>query len=175
MGNGAADRRHLPTDTGHRAGTDRRTVWVLAVLASVLVLALVIGILYVFTTRRAEDDRAEPTPVTVTRTSTPPAPPSTPPPPAAPAPTPEQAGSVPVEGGPCHESEARSFATAANGTSLVCVYMGAGGGFRWSQHAENDGSVHNIGDPCDLAVDRVAQDPSGKAIMCGGDTWVGGP
>ncbi|MCR5976862.1 hypothetical protein GDN83_03730 [Gordonia jinghuaiqii] len=152
----------------------RQITWVLAGIAALLVFVFVVLAVYLFT-RDSGDDRTDAAPVTVTVTSTPtqePSPTPAPPPVTTrPAPT----GSTPSEGGPCFEWEARSFGTAADGTSLVCNYMGADGGFRWVGHADNDGSVHNLGEPCDPAVDKVAQDPSGKAIMCGGQFWVDGP
>lgn len=151
----------------------RQVTWVLAGIAVLLVAVFAVLAAYTFT--RDRGDSADAAPVTVTVTSTPaqaPAPAPAPPPVnTQPAPT----GSTPSEGGFCYESEARSFGTAAGGTSLVCNYMGADGGFRWVRHADNDGSVHNLGEPCDPAVDKVAQDPSGKAIMCGGQLWVDGP
>lgn len=152
----------------------RSIVWTLAAVAVILVTVLV-G-LSVYAATKNGDDRAAPAPVTVTVSNTPTEqrpPRPTPPPPVTAPPT--QTGSTPTEGGFCYESEARSFGTAADGTSLVCVYMGASGGYRWARHAENDGSVHNLGEPCDPAVDKVAQDPSGRAIMCGGQLWVDGP
>ncbi|RPA65957.1 hypothetical protein EF294_03105 [Gordonia oryzae] len=117
----------------------------------------------------------------MTATTTPPA--SSTPPAAAPTPTvtettteePTPTGSTPVQGGQCFESEARSFGTAADGTSLVCAYLGAGGGYQWVLHGDNDGETHNIGDPCDPSVDSVSTDPQGKAILCGGQTWVANP
>lgn len=89
-------------------------------------------------------------------------------------PVPAAAGSSIVQDGPCFEAEARTFGTDANGQSLVCTYMGSGG-YAWVMHAPISGGVHRIGDPCDPAVDTVAQDADGRAVMCGGDTWVGGP
>lgn len=91
------------------------------------------------------------------------------------APPPVPAGSVVVQGGQCLPSEVRSFGTDVNGQSLVCTSMGAVGGYVWVGHAPNSGEVHNIGEPCDPAVDGVAQDPAGYAIMCGGETWTDGP
>ncbi len=84
------------------------------------------------------------------------------------------AGTVPALGATCLESEARQFGTDANGLSLVCTYLGAGGGYQWVRHVAEDGQVHRVGEPCDPAVDRVSRDPSGLAIMCGGQTWVTG-
>ncbi|MHC3004255.1 hypothetical protein [Gordonia sp. GN26] len=154
----------------------RQIIWVLAGIATLLVAVFVVLATYTFT--RDRGGSADAAPVTVTVTSSPAEEPAPQPAPVTPPPVttqPEPTGSTPYEGGPCFESEARSFGTAADGTSLVCNYMGADGDFRWVQHADNDGSVHNLGEPCDPAVDKVAQDPSGKAIMCGGQFWVDGP
>ncbi|MGW0036207.1 hypothetical protein [Gordonia sp. NPDC003376] len=176
----------------HSSHHRRRTLWVLGVVAFLLLAALTVAIVYVTTTPTRIERGAGPA-ATVTMSADTTAgkntPGGTPPPdtstqPPVPAPTDTvtetatrefQSGSVVAEGSPCFETEARSFGTAADGTSLVCIYVGAGGGYRWVQHAEDDGSVHNIGDPCDSSVDRVARDPEGRAIMCGGDTWVAGP
>ncbi|MDS1114323.1 hypothetical protein RD149_11155 [Gordonia westfalica] len=151
----------------------RQVTWVLAGIAVLLVAVFAVLAAYTFT--RDRGDSADAAPVTVTVTSTPaqaPAPAPAPPPVTTqPAPT----GSTPSEGGVCHESEDRSFGVAADGTSLVCVYAHPTDDHRWSRHSNNDGSVHNLGEPCDPAVDKVAQDPSGKAIMCGGQFWVDGP
>ncbi|MFT4087609.1 MAG: hypothetical protein QM658_10720 [Gordonia sp. (in: high G+C Gram-positive bacteria)] len=84
-------------------------------------------------------------------------------------------GSVVVEGGVCDQSEVRSFGTDASGQSLVCASMGAAAPPRWVRHGDNDGSVHNVGDPCDPDVDATAQDPNGLAIMCSVDHWVANP
>ncbi|MGO3328034.1 hypothetical protein [Gordonia sp. (in: high G+C Gram-positive bacteria)] len=161
-----------------------RITWVLALLTVVLLIAVAVVVTLIFNDRRSfNDESAEPTTslltATATETSSPTQSTATVDPPAPEVTTddvvPEPIGSTPTEGGSCLETEARSFATSAGGQSLVCTYMGAGGGYMWVGHAENNGAVHNIGDPCDSSVDRVSQDPSGKAIMCGGDTWVGGP
>ncbi|MFZ2510545.1 MAG: hypothetical protein WAW85_05575 [Gordonia sp. (in: high G+C Gram-positive bacteria)] len=157
--------RRLMAGSGKTTGT-------LAAVAAVLVIALGAVLAYLIVTNR---DNPPTAPVTATVMET-----STPPPTATTTETqyvvPETpAGSAVVEGGHCLETEARSFGTDPNGQSLVCTYMGAGGGYVWVQHATNSGEIHNIGEPCDPAVDSVAQDPSGKAIMCGGQTWVGGP
>ncbi|MCF8587452.1 hypothetical protein [Gordonia liuliyuniae] len=157
-----------------------RTTWVLASLAVALLVAVAVVVALIVSDRIGfTDGDADVTETVVTVTSAV-SPPSAPTTTESPATTteyvaPEPAGSTPVQGGPCFEAEVRSFATSADGQNLVCTYMGTGGGYVWVSHAENDGSVHDIGDPCDSSVDRVAQDPSGQAIMCGGDTWVGGP
>lgn len=153
--------------------------WVLGALIAVLAVTLAAVGVMVFTHHDTTTASA-PTPVTVRVTASTPPPPVTttatsPPTATLETPTETPTGSTPVQGGPCYESEARSFGTAADGTSLVCTYMGADGGFVWVAHAGNDGSVHNLGEPCDPSVDQVAQDPSGKAIMCGGQVWVSGP
>ena len=153
-------------------------VWALATIVVLLAIALIGAALWLLTRNTDDSASAPPSPVTVTETSTPLTTQVTVTEQPQPQPQPTivvPQASTPVEGGTCYESEARRFATAANGMSVVCVYMGAGGGFKWARHAENDGSVHNLGEPCDPAVDRVAQDPSGKAIMCGGQYWVDGP
>ena len=170
-----------------------RMVWILGIVAFVLVAALAVSIVYLVSKTGESSSAAAPTTVTVTpsqpavaaeahttATSDPSEttslPATTEAPPAVAETTTEAVptGSAVVENGQCLESEARSFGTAADGTSLVCIYTRPGV-LTWVGHAENDGSVHNLGDPCDSSVDRVAQDPSGKAIMCGGTTWVGGP
>lgn len=160
----------------------RRTnplIRVLAALIAVLAVAVAVVAVLVFT-RHESTTASAPTPVTVRVTASTPPPTVTPTTASAPTatvetPTETPTGSTPIQGGPCYESEARSFGTADDGTSLVCTYMGADGGFVWVAHAGNDGSVHNLGEPCDPSVDQVAQDPSGKAIMCGGQVWVSGP
>lgn len=163
--------------------------WVLASVAALLLVAVAVVVTFIIGDRATftDDNTTGSTESVATETST-----VTPrPSPSTTTPTvteqqappttttqyvaPEPASSAPALGGQCLESELRTFATAPDGQGIVCNYMGADGGFVWVGHAENDGSVHNIGDPCDSSVDRVAQDPSGKAIMCGGTEWVGGP
>lgn len=156
-----------------------RLTGVLCVIAFLLVAALVVAVIFVIVDSRRDNSTSAT--VTMTATTTPPA--SSTPPAAAPTPTvtetateePTPTGSTPVQGGQCYESEARSFGTAADGTSLVCAYLGAGGGYQWVLHGDNDGETHNIGEPCDPSVDRVSTDPQGKAILCGGQTWVANP
>ncbi|OZC32112.1 hypothetical protein CJJ17_11885 [Gordonia polyisoprenivorans] len=84
-----------------------------------------------------------------------------------------------VLGGSCLESEASTFGTAADGTSLVCTYLGAGGGYQWVRHAQTDGEIHNVGDPCDSSGPPVSETPDGKAIICVSDgtitSWQYGP
>ncbi|WP_228461462.1 hypothetical protein [Gordonia spumicola] len=84
-------------------------------------------------------------------------------------------GSFVTEGGECYPSEVRSFGTDGAGRSLVCASMGSAAPPRWVQHADDDGSVHNVGDSCDDSVDSVAQDPSGLAILCSNGAWQSGP
>ncbi|WP_059034948.1 hypothetical protein [Gordonia desulfuricans] len=171
----------------------RGTVWVLGVVAFGLVAALTVAIVYLVT-RGDDTGRAASSATTVTvsqggsdgrKASTDTSPASASPVPA-PTPAPTQTvtetataavptGSVAAEGSPCLESEARSFGTAADGTSLVCVFLGADAGHRWVRHAEDDDSVHTIGEPCDSSVDRVSRDRQGRAILCGGTTWTAGP
>ncbi|WP_232715501.1 hypothetical protein [Gordonia metallireducens] len=154
----------------------RQITWVLAGIATLLVAVFVVLATYTFTRDRGSS--ADAAPVTVTVTSTPDPEPAPQPAPATPPPVttqPEPTGSTPVRGGVCLETEDRQFGVAADGTSVVCVYSHPTDDYRWSRHADNDGSVHNLGEPCDPAVDKVAQDPSGKAIMCGGQFWVDGP
>lgn len=147
---------------------------VLGVVAALLAIGVAVFVALIVSSSNSEE-HAEP-PVTVTESVV--VQPSTttsilvPPPPAV-----QPSGSVVVEGGQCWESEARSFGTSASGQSLVCIYMGATGGYRWVQHAPNSGEVHNIGDPCNYPDDQVAVDPAGKVIMCGGpnSTWSAGP
>ncbi|WP_298440528.1 hypothetical protein [Gordonia sp. (in: high G+C Gram-positive bacteria)] len=157
------------------ASRDRSTTILLAIVATLLAIAVAV-VVTIVVLHRGTGDAAPPAGATATVIETAPAPPpvstTTE---TAYVPPPVPTGSTVVEGGPCLESEARSFGTAADGESLVCNYMGADGGYVWVGHAENSGEVHDIGEPCDISVDRVAQDPSGKAIMCGGETWVGGP
>ena len=166
-----------------------RVTWILAVIAVILLVAVAVVVILIVNDRHSfNDETAEPTTslVTATATETPPSTHSAmtqsattlvPPAPEVTTdePVPEPTGSTPISGGPCLAWEVRSFATSPDGQDLVCNYLGADGGYVWVGHAENDGTVHSIGDPCDSSVDRVAHDPSGKAIMCGGDTWVGGP
>ena len=157
-----------------RNGSSRTSV-VLSMIAVVLIIAIGTLVVLILMENAKPDPASAPTAVTETviESATPAPPPEVTTPEYTPPPAP--AGSAVVQGGQCLPSEARSFGTDANGQSLVCTYMGADGGYRWVQHAPNSGQVHNIGDPCDPAVDSVAQDPSGKAIMCGGQTWVDGP
>ncbi|MCF8570292.1 hypothetical protein L5G32_08430 [Gordonia sp. HY002] len=167
-----------------------RVTWILAVIAVILLVAVAVVVALIFNDRHSfNDETTDPTTSLVTATDTPPPQtttqsaaivPSDPTVPSAPAVTteevvPEPTASNPISGGPCLASEARTFATSADGQDLVCNYLGADGGYVWVGHAENDGTVHSIGDPCGSSVDRVAQNPSGKAIMCDGDTWVAGP
>lgn len=148
--------------------------WVLGAITAILAAAVTGTVVFVVMSMNDDAPSAQaPATATVVETATPPPPPpTTTPEPVVAEPA---AGSTPIEGGACLEGESRNFGTSASGQSLVCTYMGAGGGFRWVRHASNDGSVHHLGEPCDRAVDQVSQDPSGRAIMCGGDTWVDGP
>ncbi len=122
------------------------------------------------------DEPVEPVTVVVTSTSTPPSSTTftgtTAAVPEAPAVTPAAA---PVgEGLPC--TNIRQFGTDENtGRSLVCAGMGAGNPSRWVRHGEVAAEIHRVGEPCDPAQDNVAKDAAGKAIMCGGTTWVYGP
>ncbi|GAC59010.1 hypothetical protein GOHSU_68_00020 [Gordonia hirsuta DSM 44140 = NBRC 16056] len=161
-----------------RSGNSKVT-GLLAGTALVLALALAASVTYLLTRGAQAEPSAGPHTVVVTETND-----SVPPQPADPQPqTPEQQGqadpapsvSAVVLDGPCLESQVRQFGTDVTGTSVVCAYVGPGGGFRWVRHADRSAEVHNVGAPCDSAVDRVAQDPSGLAIMCAGDTWVTGP
>ncbi|WP_245672817.1 hypothetical protein [Aldersonia kunmingensis] len=100
----------------------------------------------------------------------PPAQPQSPPPPPPPPPEPVQS---PVVGGVC--ASPSSIATDANtGADIVCVFMGANGGYKWVSSAPIIGT-HNVGEPCDNSVDNVSKTPAGKAIMCVGDEWMYGP
>ncbi|WP_336791849.1 hypothetical protein [Gordonia malaquae] len=83
-------------------------------------------------------------------------------------------GSLVTEGGECLPSEVRSFGTDASGRSLVCGYSGTDAP-HWLQHADESGEIHNVGEPCDSAVDSVAKDENGLFIMCSGTTWVTHP
>jgi len=152
---------------------------VLGTIAAVLAVALGVAVTLVLVGGDDESTTAGPATRTVTRSAIAPADPAAPAAPTTPTttsdPAPVASGSAVVAGGPCLESEARSFGTDAAGQSLVCIYLGAGGGFQWVGHGDNSGEVHRIGEPCDSTVDKVAQDPDGRAIMCGGQTWVAGP
>lgn len=122
-------------------------VVILALVAFVLVATLGVGVVFVLTRdTTAGDGTAAPTSTvrvepsrdaasaTVTRV--------VPGPTAAPTePVPEvgSAGAMPVLNGSCTADEAGRFGTAADGTSLVCVF--GGDGFQWVQHAENDGQI----------------------------------
>lgn len=147
----------------------------LGIVAALLLAGVGVAVTLIVTSNDDEPAAAAPSPVTETVVESPPPPP---PPPVTTEPVdvpPAPTGSVVVQGGPCLESEVRSFGTSADGQSLVCTYMGADGGFVWVGHAPNSGGVHNIGDPCSSPEDQVAVDPSGKAIMCGGSVWTDGP
>lgn len=163
-----------------------RAVWAMAVVVVALLAAVGAVAWFIIDAESSDTDVATDEPAAVTVSITPtttteePAPPAAEVAPPAAVPTTtvqpvQPPASVPVEGGSCLESEARSFGTSADGQNLVCIYMGGAGRYAWVRHGENSGQVHNIGEPCDPAVDQVAVDPDGKAIMCGGQYWTTGP
>lgn len=155
-----------------RDGRSGALTAMLGILAAVLLAS--VGVAVTLIVMSGDDDPVAAPPVieTVVESAAPPPPPPVETEPAYVPPTPT--GSAVVQGGPCFESEVRSFGTSADGQSLVCIYAG-GDGYAWVGHGANSGEVHNIGDPCSSPEDQVAVDPSGRAIMCGGSVWTAGP
>lgn len=88
--------------------------------------------------------------------------------------TQQQAATSPVLGAPCAASQANQPGTAANGTPLVCVNMGASG-FSWV----NGPSPQGIGTASDggecVNGDVGGQDDQGRMMMCVNGQWVYGP
>ncbi|MFT3659817.1 MAG: hypothetical protein QM809_00010 [Gordonia sp. (in: high G+C Gram-positive bacteria)] len=163
-----------------RKGSQVATSWILGVVAALLAVAVAVVAVVIVMSDEPEPPAAAPVTETVMKTETA-ASTTTPVVTTTAAPeitqTPEPvvpAGSPVAQGQPCLASEARQFKTDAAGNSLVCAPMGAAG-FSWVQHGNDDGGVHRIGEPCDPAVDSVSRDPSGLAILCGGQTWVANP
>ncbi|GAA2379594.1 hypothetical protein GSI01S_06_02110 [Gordonia sihwensis NBRC 108236] len=152
----------------------RHVTRILVAVAVLLAVAVAVAVTIVLMDpQRSNDAAAPPATVTVSVTQSPPSQTERPDPPAVEEPVTEEAPPV-VEGSECSDSEVRTFQTDASGRSLVCGYSGRPTP-HWLQHGDDDGSVHNVGDPCDSSVDRVSRDPSGLFIMCGGSTWVTHP
>lgn len=90
----------------------------------------------------------------------------------APAPAP---ASAPAYGVPCSESQLLQPATGADGTSLVCVGMGANAGPVWVYGPEGQGAGTAVADTECADGESGGQDEAGRMMMCSNGTWIYGP
>ncbi|MDN6241626.1 hypothetical protein [Corynebacterium variabile] len=95
-----------------------------------------------------------------------------------PAPVPEVQdvpASAPAYGVPCSAAQVGMPATGADGTSLVCVGMGANAPATWVYGPEPAGvGTASDGGGC-TEGEAGGQDNSGHMMMCVGGQWVYGP
>ncbi|SIS13101.1 hypothetical protein [Williamsia sterculiae] len=150
--------------------TTTRWIWILAAVAALLV-ALVGAALVLVVLRTSPDTEASKERPTVTVDA--PVPQSTVTVTAAqPAPQAQPEPIGPTTGEPSSDGDA--IATdRISGEDIVCALNVKNG--VWVNSAPIADEVHTIGEPCDPAVDVAARDSAGRAIMCGGQTWVRGP
>lgn len=88
--------------------------------------------------------------------------------------TQQQAATSPALGAPCAASQANQPGTAADGTPLVCVNMGASG-FSWVSGPSPQGvGTASDGGSC-VDGDVGGQDEQGRMMMCVNGEWVYGP
>ncbi|WP_051407522.1 DUF4352 domain-containing protein [Nocardia sp. CNY236] len=128
----------------------------------------------------AKPSTVAPQPSSEIRTTMPePAPPVVPMPTKTTAPSTPPA-TTPVAGAFCDESRSGRFGTAADGTWLVCIFMG-NGQFRWVHSAPIVPETHEVGESCDSAeyLGKLARTSDGRSVMCSGSSgngeWVAGP
>ncbi|WP_225730096.1 MULTISPECIES: hypothetical protein [unclassified Nocardia] len=94
-----------------------------------------------------------------------------------PATTTAAATGTPVKGQTCTEAQVGLIGTAADGSTLLCLFSsGVNGGYKWAGPYAVASGVQQTGTSCDPSAQKSARTTDGRALVCEGQgrnaMWV---